>query len=98
VEVAGRERPVEGPDQGFCLFTPALGLQAIVTDSSFEAGIRRVISYGGDTDANAAVAGALLGAREGASALPKAWLDRLIDRDEIEREAAQLIVLAARVD
>jgi len=32
---------------------------------------------GGDTDTNAAVAGALLGAREGEAAIPPRWLEQL---------------------
>jgi ADP-ribosylglycohydrolase len=32
---------------------------------------------GGDTDTNAAVAGALLGARDGEAAIPPRWLEQL---------------------
>src|SRR5581483_7920302 len=62
VDVVGSSRAIDGPDQGFCLFTAAVGLQAMVRSPDFERGIRRVVSLGGDTDSNAAVAGALLGA------------------------------------
>lgn len=40
---------------------------------SFEAGLVDIINRGGDTDANAAVAGALLGAWYGESAIPARW-------------------------
>jgi ADP-ribosyl-[dinitrogen reductase] hydrolase len=92
---AGRARPVDGPDQGFCLFTAGLALRAAVEASSFEAGLRVVVALGGDTDTNAAVAGALLGAREGADGLPSSWLDRLADREAIGGHAARLGDLAA---
>ncbi len=37
-----------------------------------------VASRGGDSDTNAAIAGALLGARDGAPAIPQAWRDRVL--------------------
>ena len=94
VEAAGTTRPVDGPDQGFCLFTAGLALRTAVEAGGFEDGVRRVIACGGDTDTNAAVAGALLGGRDGAGALPAAWLGRLRDGKDIEREAESLIRLA----
>ena len=59
-----------------------------------EAELRRVVSLGGDTDTNAAVAGALLGARDGVAGLPLTWLERLRDRDAIRSEAESLVPLA----
>jgi ADP-ribosyl-[dinitrogen reductase] hydrolase len=56
--------------------------------------LRRVVSLGGDTDTNAAVAGALLGARDGVRGLPSGWLDRLGDADAIRAEAEALVPLA----
>jgi ADP-ribosylglycohydrolase len=53
------------------------------------------VSLGGDTDTNAAVAGALLGARDGVEGLPPGWLERLLDRDAIQDEAAALVPLAS---
>ncbi|MGQ0507336.1 MAG: ADP-ribosylglycohydrolase family protein [Myxococcaceae bacterium] len=40
---------------------------------SFEAGLIDVVNRGGDSDANGAVTGALLGARFGAKAIPERW-------------------------
>lgn len=37
-----------------------------------------VASRGGDADTNAAIVGALLGARDGVAAIPAAWLDRVL--------------------
>lgn len=94
VEMAGSPRPIDGPDQGFCLFTAGVAFQALLRDGSFEAEVRRVVSLGGDTDSNGAVAGALLGAREGLLGLPQAWLGRLRDREAITAEAEALVPLA----
>lgn len=95
VEAVGRARPVDGPDMGFCLFAAAVGLQALARGGQFEAELRRVVALGGDTDTNAAVAGALVGAAVGRTGLPEGWLARLGDREAIEAEARDLAPLAA---
>ncbi|MEO8424707.1 MAG: ADP-ribosylglycohydrolase family protein [Actinomycetota bacterium] len=94
VEAAGRARPVDGPDMGFTLFTAGLALQVAAEQPSFEDGLRHVVGLGGDTDTNAAVTGALLGALHGRPGLPSTWLDRLQDRGAIEAEAGALAELA----
>ena len=96
VDAVGGSRPIDGPDQGFCLFTVGVAFQALLRDGDVETELRRVVSLGGDTDTNAAVAGALLGARDGVGGLPSQWLDRLVDRDAIRREGDALVVLAER--
>jgi ADP-ribosyl-[dinitrogen reductase] hydrolase len=87
---AGRARRIDGPDMGFALFTAGVGLQVAAEAQGFEDGLRRVVALGGDTDTNAAVAGAMLGATHGREALPSAWLRVLLDRAAIEEEAAAL--------
>ncbi len=97
-EQVGRSRPVDGPDQGFCLFAAAAGLQAALSPDRFEPAVVRVVRLGGDTDTNAAVAGALLGARDGRSLLPPNWLARIrlpVAPAEMERLAQGLGKLAA---
>jgi ADP-ribosyl-[dinitrogen reductase] hydrolase len=95
VEAVGRVRPIDGPDQGFCLFTTGVAFQALLRGGDAETELRRVVSLGGDTDTNAAVAGALIGARDGFVGLPRAWLVRLREADEILAEARALVPLAA---
>jgi ADP-ribosyl-[dinitrogen reductase] hydrolase len=90
---AGRSRPVDGPDMGFTLFAAAIGLRTVVEAADVETGLREVVGLGGDTDTNAAVAGALLGARHGRGGLPAAWLERLADRPQLEAEAEALAAL-----
>lgn len=97
VEAVGSIRPVDGPGQGFCLFAAAVGLQALTLDGTFQDRLLHVVSLGGDTDTNGAVAGALMGAAVGMSALPASWLDRLVDRAELEAEAAGLVELAGKL-
>jgi ADP-ribosyl-[dinitrogen reductase] hydrolase len=94
VEAAGGARAIDGPDQGFCLFTAGVGLQALVREGDLETELRRVVSLGGDTDTNGAVAGSLLGAQGGVDSLPLDWLARLAGRDEIWAEAEELASIA----
>jgi ADP-ribosyl-[dinitrogen reductase] hydrolase len=93
VDEAGRARPIDGPDMGFTLFTAGIGLQVAASGVGFEEGLRHVIGLGGDTDTNAAVAGALLGAHHGVDALPQDWLERLAEGDAIRSEAEALALL-----
>ena len=95
VEAVGGSRVIDGPDQGFCLFTAGAAFQALVRGGDVEMELRRVVSLGGDADTNAAVAGALLGALAGVGALPPVWLDRLAARGAIVGEAQALVPLAA---
>ncbi len=46
--------------------------------ASWRAALVDVASRGGDADTNAAITGALLGARDGASAIPAAWRERVL--------------------
>jgi ADP-ribosyl-[dinitrogen reductase] hydrolase len=92
---SGRSRQIDGPDQGFCLFTAGIALQVAGEELAFEDGLRYVVGLGGDTDTNAAVAGALLGARHGVAAIPTNWLERLAERAAIEHEAERLAELVA---
>ena len=94
VDAVGRERSVDGPDQGFCLYTAAIGLQAVARSVDFGDELIRVVRLGGDTDTNAAVAGALLGAAVGASGLPAGWMERLQAAARIRADAESLVVLA----
>jgi ADP-ribosyl-[dinitrogen reductase] hydrolase len=90
---AGLARPIDGPDMGFTLFSAGVALRVAAEALDVEAGLREVVAFGGDTDTNAAVAGALLGARFGRSGLLAEWLARLADREAIEAEAEALASL-----
>jgi ADP-ribosyl-[dinitrogen reductase] hydrolase len=78
-------------EAGACWTTLALALHALLTADDYERGVRWVIAQGGDADTNAAVAGALLGCRDGAGAVPERWLSALRGRQRIERAAEGLV-------
>ena len=79
---AGRAMPDDAdwlhPDQGIpahALIILQAGLWAAETSLGLEDALIAVVSAGGDTDTNGALAGAVLGARYGVSAIPARWLD-----------------------
>jgi ADP-ribosyl-[dinitrogen reductase] hydrolase len=78
----------------FALATLAMGMTAYFSSESFEEGLVWAVNCGGDTDTNGAVAGALLGARFGASAIPARWLDALERRADLETLHEHLAALA----
>jgi len=77
---------------GYTLRTLSGGVWALRHAASFEAGITAVIHQGGDADTNASVAGALLGARFGYDAIPRAWIEGLTWRKFMSRIADEFYV------
>ena len=64
--------------QGWVLIAFQNAFYQLLHAESFEAGVVNTVMRGGDTDTNAAIAGALLGAAYGREAIPKQWLDRIL--------------------
>ena len=81
-------------EPGSALTAIAIGLVLVFNADTFEQGLSWAVSRGGDAPANGAVAGALLGARLGASAIPPRWLEPLERRAEIEGLSDRLLALA----
>jgi ADP-ribosylglycohydrolase len=76
-EVSGRplERlHLDATTMGFTLKAMQVGLWCLEHADDFEESLVLVIHAGGDTDTNGAVAGAILGALHGASAIPERWI------------------------
>ena len=73
--------PLEGYEHspgGWTVYTTRLALLCLIEASDIRSAIERAIQLGGDADTNGAVAGALLGARFGASGIPSRWLEDLV--------------------
>lgn len=71
------ELTVDGKDQGFVLHALELAFSALAHAGSLEEGLIAVVARGGDTDTNACIAGALLGAKFGKSQVPDRWAAKL---------------------
>ncbi len=69
---------------GYTLATAQVGAWALLHAETLEAGLIVVTNQGGDADTTGAVAGALLGAKFGANAIPTRWLGALLCRAELE--------------
>ena len=81
--------------RGHTLLTMQMGLWAALTPLSFEDALVKVVSAGGDTDTNGAVAGAVLGAQYGAAAIPARWLVGVPQLDTVADLAHALYDLGA---
>ena len=76
---AAREAPVcDDSSQGWVLVTLQAAFHALLHAPSLEEGVVATVRRGGDTDTNAAVAGALLGAVHGRPALPAQWREAVL--------------------
>lgn len=65
--------------QGWVIIAFHNALWQLLNAPSFEAGVVDTVMRGGDTDTNAAICGALLGAVYGLNAIPKQWRDRVLN-------------------
>jgi ADP-ribosylglycohydrolase/fructose-1,6-bisphosphatase/inositol monophosphatase family enzyme len=71
---AAESPPVcDGASQGFVLIALRNAFYELLHAESLEAGVVATVGRGGDTDTNAAIAGALLGAVHGRPAVPPQW-------------------------
>jgi ADP-ribosyl-[dinitrogen reductase] hydrolase len=94
-------RPVARGDSPAALETSGYvvhSLQTAVHDGLFadsaEEAIVTAVNRGGDADTIGAIAGAVAGARFGASALPDRWRDAIDEADELEDLAERLVEVA----
>ena len=64
--------------QGWVVIAFQNALWQLLHAKTLEQGVVDTVMRGGDTDTNAAIAGALLGAVYGKGAVPKQWIDTLL--------------------
>lgn len=78
---------------GFTLKSLAAAFWTMYNSGSFEEGVKAVIHEGGDADTNAAIAGAMLGARFGFESIPQHLIAGLSEKEALERRVENLFVL-----
>jgi ADP-ribosylglycohydrolase len=79
LERAPNEAPVcDQQNQGWVLIALQAAFHAALHFESLEEGVVSTVRRGGDTDTNAAIAGALLGAIHGRAALPAQWRSMIL--------------------
>jgi len=79
---------------GFTLKAMQAGLWCLEHPEDFQGSLLAVVQAGGDTDTNGAVAGAILGALHGASAIPDRWTARIPNADRLVSLADGLLARA----
>jgi ADP-ribosyl-[dinitrogen reductase] hydrolase len=79
---------------GFVVHTLEAAIWAVDTTSSFADALLKAVNLGDDADSVGAVAGQLAGARYGLSAIPRNWLDVLVQRERIEMIGRKLLIRA----
>ncbi|KAF2649691.1 ADP-ribosylglycohydrolase family protein [Lophiostoma macrostomum CBS 122681] len=90
------EGPRGGMDvstHGYVLNALRISIAALLDPRSFEDALIDVVRLGGDTDTNGAIAGGLLGARDGIENIPLRWLEKLQFRKEFEEVATHILQL-----
>jgi len=81
-------------EYGYVVHCVEIAFWCAVHRPSLEEALIFLAEAGGDTDTNAAVAGALLGAREGVAGLPPRWLDQIGNARGIGELAERLVLTA----
>ena len=80
IQGAAEARPADYvQQQGWVLIAFRNALWQLLNAPSFEAGVVDTVMRGGDTDTNAAICGALLGAVYGLDAIPAQWVDQVLN-------------------
>lgn len=82
--------PNQLSNSGYVVDTLQTALYDALRTESAEEAIVTAVNRGGDTDTIGAIAGAVAGARFGASSLPNQWHDEIDEWDELEQLAAAL--------
>jgi ADP-ribosylglycohydrolase len=84
---------LDGKGIGYTLKATAAGFWVLNNCDSFDQGIQAVVNQAGDADTNAAVAGAMLGARFGYESIPPRLKNALIGHDSLWQRTEQLLNL-----
>ncbi|MEI6473743.1 MAG: ADP-ribosylglycohydrolase family protein, partial [Holophagaceae bacterium] len=85
------QRRLDGWDMGSILLALQVAASLLAAGLSYAEALPWLIRQGGDTDTHGAIVGALLGARDGVTAIPEAWRDCVADRDRILQMADRLL-------
>jgi len=79
-------------EAGYVVHCIEIAFWFVTHDRTLEDALLALVQAGGDTDTNAAVAGALLGARYGESALPPRWMNQITGAEGIAQLAQRLVI------
>lgn len=83
VDAEPKKLALDGPDRASCVRAVEAAFTAYGQAANLERGLKAVVERGGDTAVNAALAGALLGARFGVRGVPERWHPGIAGREAI---------------
>ena len=92
--IARGDSPETLETSGYVIHSLQTALHDGLNATSAKEAIVTAVNRGGDTDTIGAIAGAVAGARFGASALPSRWLSEIDETEELESLSDQLIKMA----
>ncbi|KAH0788644.1 ADP-ribosylglycohydrolase family protein [Histomonas meleagridis] len=84
---------LNGSESGWAITAASAALVCLRNNWSYEEALTKLISYGGDADTNAAIAGAVLGAKYGFKAIPKRLMKYLFNGSWIYKELEKMIAV-----
>lgn len=87
----GPPKQMRGQCSGFVLETLSVAIAAVLDSRSLEDVLVDVVRIGKDTDTNGAVAGGLLGARDGEEGIPERWRRELQFGNDFKQVALDLL-------
>jgi ADP-ribosyl-[dinitrogen reductase] hydrolase len=87
--------PVQGPAAGYAVHAMEIALWFAHHEPNLRRGVLWLANAGGDTDTNGAIAGGLMGARDGESAVPAEWIAAVPGAAQIGTLAERLVGLGA---
>lgn len=85
--------PIVGPEAGYVVHGVEIALWFAHHEPVLERGLIWLAGAGGDTDTNAAVAGGLMGARDGEEAVPLRWVNALPEPFRLKELGLRLVGL-----
>lgn len=80
----------ELPSWGYALNSWNIALWSLLTTHNYKECVLKAVNVGGDTDSNAAVAGALAGIIYGRESIPAEWMNSLLNRALIDQICGKL--------
>lgn len=82
---------------GYVVDSLQAGLYYGLTAPSVESAITQAVNSGGDTDTVGAIAGAVAGARFGATNVPDRWVNEIEETGKLKRLAEQLLAIRQKI-
>lgn len=82
--------PLVGECCGYVLHSLTLAIAALMDNRGIQDILADIVSIGADADTNCAIAGGLVGARDGVERIPEEWVTKLQFREEFQKVVEEI--------